>query len=61
MLRDGECHGEQEDSMTRARQIELMISLHKKVDVNALSDNQWREYQRERQEMEEALRKASRK
>ena len=32
-----------------------MISLHKKVDVNALSDDGWREYQRERREMEEAL------
>lgn len=44
--------------MTKARQIELMISLHKKVDVNALSDGGWREYQKERREMEEALRKA---
>jgi len=44
--------------MTEARQIELMISLHKKVDVNALSDDGWREYQKERREMEEALRKA---
>jgi IS1 family transposase len=44
--------------MTKARQIELMISLHKKVDVNALSDDGWREYQRERQEMEDAVRKA---
>ena len=43
--------------MTKARQIELMISLHKKVDVNALSDEQWREYQRERREMEAALKK----
>jgi hypothetical protein len=42
--------------MTPARQIELMISLHKRVDVNALSDDDWREYQRERQEMEDALR-----
>lgn len=44
--------------MTKERQIELMISLHKKVDVNALSDDGWREYQKERREMEEALRKA---
>jgi hypothetical protein len=44
--------------MTKARQIELMISLHKKVDVNALSDTGWREYQQERREMEAALRKA---
>jgi hypothetical protein len=42
--------------MTPARQIELMLSLHKRVDVNALSDDDWREYQRERQEMEDALR-----
>ena len=44
--------------MSKRRLLELMISLHKKVDVNALSDDGWREYQKERQEMEEALRKA---
>lgn len=47
--------------MKKKRLLELMISLHKKVDVNALSDDGWREYQKERQEMEEAkeaLRKA---
>jgi IS1 family transposase len=43
--------------MTKDRQIELMISLHKKVNVNALSDDGWREYQQERREMENALRK----
>ena len=44
--------------MTKTRQIELMISLHKKVDVNKLSDEEWREYQHERQEMEDAAREA---
>ena len=43
--------------MTKARQIELMISLHKKVDVNALSDDEWRQYQNERREMEAELKK----
>ncbi len=46
--------------MTKARQIELMISLHKKADVNALSDDGWREYQKERREMEDALREEKR-
>lgn len=39
----------------KKRMLEMMISLHKKVDVNALSDDQWRAYQRERRDMEAEL------
>lgn len=37
--------------MSHKRMLELLISLHKKVDVNALSDSGWREYQQERREI----------
>ena len=47
--------------MTEARRLELMISLHKKVDVNALSDEDWRKYQKERREMETELWRARRR
>jgi hypothetical protein len=46
--------------MKNKRLIEIMISIHKKVDVNALSDDQWREYQKERQEMEQELKEYQR-
>jgi coenzyme F420-reducing hydrogenase delta subunit len=43
--------------MSRKRILELMISIHKKLNVSALSEADWRAYQDERREMEEALRK----
>lgn len=35
--------------------IEKLISLHKKVDVNRLSDSEWKDYRKERRELEEML------
>lgn len=43
--------------MNKRGMLEMMISLHKKVDVGALSDEQWREYQRERRKMEDSLKR----
>lgn len=43
--------------MKLTKMIELMISLHKKVDVNTLSDAEWREYQQERREIKDLLQK----
>jgi len=40
--------------------IEIMIRVHKKVDVNALSDAGWAEYKEDRKKLEEALREAER-
>jgi hypothetical protein len=40
--------------------IEIMIRVHKKVDVNALSDAEWQQYKEDRREMEAALKKAER-
>ena len=47
--------------MTKQRILELLISLHKKVDVGTLSDDSWRAYQEERQEMERELAKCKKR
>ena len=47
--------------MSKRLILETLISLHKKVDVNALSDDQWREYQKERQRLERELAGRSRR
>jgi IS1 family transposase len=41
------------------RLLELVIEMHKRTDVNALSDDGWRAYQAERREMESALKRVS--
>ena len=43
--------------MTKERQIELMISMHRKIDVRGMSDAEWNSYQQERYEMEQELKK----
>jgi hypothetical protein len=40
--------------------IEIMIRLHKKVDVNGLSDVEWQQYKEDRRKMEDASKKAER-
>ena len=42
--------------MTKRELLEKLIETHKKVDVNALSDEGWRAFQSERRQMELALR-----